>query len=89
MYWVGMSWFGGTGPNPFPGLVSVSLCVSRAPELPSLASYLRESLVSPLVLSLRYPFHRCCAYGDGAPLTAPLAVTVTVIDRRPSKQEAY
>ena len=45
-----------------------SFCVSCAPELPSLASYLRESLVSPLVLSLRYPFHRCRAYGDGAPL---------------------
>ena len=68
VYWVGLSWFGGAGPNLFPGLVSVSLCVSCAPELPSLASYLRESLVSPLVLSLCYPFHRCRAYGDGAPL---------------------
>ena len=68
VYWVGLSWFGGAGPNLFPGLVSVSLCVSCAPELPSLASYLCESLVSPLVLSLCYPFHRCRAYGDGAPL---------------------
>ena len=30
--------------------------------------YLRESLVPPLVLSLRYPFRRRRAYGDGAPL---------------------
>ena len=66
---IGLGWVGLVVLVLISFLVSClfSFCVSCAPELPSLASYLRESLVSPLVLSLCYPFHRCRAYGDGAP----------------------